>query len=128
LQVTDNIASGLTLNNYTSSPGTNYNTITGIWNIGTLPNGSTVWLKLNVTPLPSTTGQTVTNTANKTSEDQYDPSSTTATVNIKVPVEAYVVLNKTASNTTPNVGQQFTYILTAENFSPYTATGVQVTE
>jgi uncharacterized repeat protein (TIGR01451 family) len=128
LQVTDNIASGLTLNNYTSSPGTNYNTITGIWNIGTLPNGSTVWLKLNVTPLPSTTGQTVTNTANKTSEDQYDPSSTTATVNIKVPVEAYVVLNKTASNTTPNVGQQFTYILTAENFSPYTATGVQVTD
>jgi uncharacterized repeat protein (TIGR01451 family) len=128
LQVTDNIPSGLTLNNYTSSPGTTYNNATGVWNIGTLPNGTTAWINLNVTPAPPIAGQTVTNTANKTSEDQYDPSPTTATINIKVPVESYVVLTKTASNTTPNMGQQFTYTVTAKNYSPYTATGLQITD
>ncbi len=126
LQVTDNIPSGLTLNNYTASPGTTYNN--GVWSIGTLQNGANATLILYVTPTGSVAGQTVTNTANKTSEDQYDPQSNSSSVDVKVTPSAYVVITKTTSNTTPNVGQQYTYTINATNYSTITATGLQVTD
>jgi len=108
LQVTDNIPSGLTLNNYTSSSGTTYNNATGVWNIGTLPNSLNASLILYVTPKTILAGVNVTNTAVIISEDQYNPYTDTTIINVHVP-ESKVVLTNLLAITTPNVGQPFTY-------------------
>jgi uncharacterized repeat protein (TIGR01451 family) len=119
--VTDNIPAGLTFNSYTASQGT-YNSATGIWNVGTITSGANAVLTLYVTPTASVAGTTVINSATIPGQ------IATATVAVpKTPV-SNVTLTKTASNSTPNVGQQFHYTLTATNHGPGTATGVQVTD
>ena len=119
--VTDNIPAGLTFNSYTASQGT-YNSATGIWNVGTIASGANAVLTLYVTPTASVAGTTVINSATIPGQ------IATATVAVpKTPV-SNVTLTKTASNSTPNVGQQFHYTLTATNHGPGTATGVQVTD
>jgi uncharacterized repeat protein (TIGR01451 family) len=127
--VTDVIPSGLTYNSYTASPGTTYNSTTGIWNIGTLTNGNTAVLNLFITPTASSANSTITNTATKTAQNEYDPTTPdTYKVSIFVPISADVQLNKTTSNATPNVGQKYNYTVTATNNGPDTATGVVVTD
>ena len=128
VQVSDLIPTGLTFNSYTASQGT-YNSTTGIWNIGNILNGAGASIQLFVTPTASVAGNNVTNTANITNEDQYDPTlpDNTANVTVHVPL-ADVSVNKLTSNSKPNVGQQFTYTVTATNNGPDTATGVQVTD
>jgi uncharacterized repeat protein (TIGR01451 family) len=127
--VTDVIPFGLTYNSYTASPGTTYNSSTGIWNIGTLNNGNTAVLNLFVTPATSAANSTITNTATKTAENEYDPTTPdTYNVSIFVPVSADVQLNKTTSNASPNVGQKYNYTVIAKNNGPDTATGIVVTD
>ena len=83
--VKDVIPSGLTYNSYTASQGT-YTSTTGIWNIGTLLNGAIATLKLYVTPTISVAGKSVTNTATKTAQNEYDPTTPdTANVMVKIP-------------------------------------------
>jgi len=120
VQVTDILPAGLTFNGYTASQGT-YNSITGLWNVGTLVNGAGAILHLFVTPAVSAAGTTVTNTATTTGQ--------TASAIITVPTTPVpVVLIKTASVQIPKVGQQFNYTITATNNGPGIATGVQVTD
>jgi uncharacterized repeat protein (TIGR01451 family) len=121
VQVTDIIPAGLTFNSYTASQGT-YNSATGMWNVGTLASSASAVLQLFVTPTASVNGTTVINTANSTGQ------LVTATVVIPATPVANVVLTKTVSNLAPNVGQQFSYTITATNNGPNTATGVQVTD
>ncbi len=120
VQVTDIIPAGLIFNSYTATQGT-YNSVTGLWNIGTLVNGASATLKLFVTPTDSLAGRTVTNNATLVNTGQ------TVNATVHVP-EANVKLTKTTSNNNPNVGQQFNYTVTVKNNGPDTATGVQVTD
>ena len=122
VQVIDGIPAGLTFNSFTASQGT-YNHATEIWNIGSLASGVSAVLQLFVTPTSSVAGTLVTK--NATLINTNDTSSATVTV-AGTPVS--IVLTKTASNLTPNVGQQFNYILTVINNGANTATGVQVTD
>ena len=125
--VTDIIPSGLTYNSYIASQGT-YNSISGIWDIGTLLNGAIATLQLYVTPTSSLAGTNVVNTATKTAQNEYDPTTPDiANVTIHVPL-ADVKVAKTASNTSPNVGQKYYYTIAATNKGPDTATGVIVTD
>jgi len=102
---------------------------TGIWNIGTLLNGTNAVLELFVTPTAAASGHTIINTATKTAQYEYDPTMPdTANASISVPIAAEVNLTKTTSNTTPNVGQMFNYTVTATNNGPFNATGVIVTD
>ena len=121
VQVTDKIPAGLTFNSYTASQGT-YNSVTGIWNVGTLVNGASAILQLFVTPTASVAGTTVTNTATTTGQNA------SATIVVPTTPVSNVTLTKTASNLAPNVGQQFHYVVTATNNGLSTATGVQVTD
>ena len=66
VQITDNLPTGLTYTTSNPSTGT-YNSTTGIWNIGNIPNGTT--LTLTITATITRTG-TITNTAELTAEDQ----------------------------------------------------------
>jgi len=86
--VTDLLPAGLNLVSFTPSQGT-YNTITGVWNVGTLLNGSTATLVLVTNATEGLSGVTVTNTANKTAENQYDwnSSNNIASASITVPAK-----------------------------------------
>jgi trimeric autotransporter adhesin len=119
--VTDKLPAGLTFNGFTASQGT-YNSATGIWNVGTLVEGASAILHLFVTPAVSAAGTTVTNTATTTGQ------TLNAVVIVPATTIVNVVLTKTASTTTPRVGHQFHYTITATNNGPGTATGIQVTD
>ncbi len=81
VQVTDLLPAGLTLVSATPSAGTTYNSVTGVWNIGALANGTQATLSIVATVNVTTA---VTNTATKTAGDQSDPgggnNSASATV------------------------------------------------
>ncbi len=87
------IPTGLTLDNWWASTGTYAN---GLWNIGTIPNGSSAVLKLYVTPTAAAAGNRVTFTATKISMDQYDPvTPDTASVDVQIPKDNAEVSAKT---------------------------------
>ena len=73
-----------------------------------------------VTPTASVAGTSVINTA--TSPGQI------ASVTVVVPHVPNVTLNKTSSNSAPNVGQQFNYTVTVMNNGSSTVNGVHVTD
>ncbi len=68
VQITDQLPKGLTYTTSNPSTGT-YNSTTGIWNIGPIPNGTTQ--TLTITATITGTG-TIINTASVTAEDQDD--------------------------------------------------------
>jgi uncharacterized repeat protein (TIGR01451 family) len=83
IQVKDVIPAGLTFNGSATTQGT-YNSTTGIWNVGTLVNGSAT-LVLFVTPTSSVAGTTVTNIATLTAVNQLNLVTspfTTVSINI----------------------------------------------
>lgn len=125
VQVTDIIQPGLTLNSATPSQGTY---VGGIWNIGSIASGTTVYLNLYVTPQASAVNTNIANTATKTAEDQFDPTTPdSSTVNIHVlPQEADISVVKTTSKTNPNVGTPFFYTVTVTNNGPDNATGLSI--
>ncbi|MBL0737573.1 DUF11 domain-containing protein [Flavobacterium sp. GN10] len=137
VQVTDLLPSGYQFNAYTISQGT-YNSATGLWNVGTLPNGNSQTLQIIATVLP--TGN-YTNIAEVTASDLPDPDSTpnngvpseddydTAVVTViqKTPVSD-LSLTKTVNNPTPLVGSQVIFEVIITNNGIDDNTGVQVTD
>ena len=82
--VTDHIPFGLNFNTIQLSQGT-YNNNTGIWDIGNITANSTVWLKIIVTPTSAMVNENIKNTANLTSQKEYNPLiPVTVNVNVKV--------------------------------------------
>ncbi|MDQ6469847.1 hypothetical protein RB619_04255 [Flavobacterium sp. LHD-80] len=111
IQVTDLLPSGYTFTGYRISTGT-YDSTTGIWNVGSLPNGNSQTLQLLATVNP--TGN-YTNTAEVTASVLPDPDSTPnngitteddyaeATVT-PIAKSADLSVTKTVNNPTPLVG------------------------
>ena len=120
VQVTDKIPAGLTFNSYTASQGT-YNSITGIWNIGTILNGASASLKLFVTPTASVAGKHVTNVATITAINEFNQNtSPVATVSINVQ-------HTSANNSGKNIGNNSTITMNAETTTiPLQHTGVPI--
>jgi uncharacterized repeat protein (TIGR01451 family) len=118
VHVTELLPAGLTFNSYTATQGT-YNHATGIWNIGTLLNGANAVLRIFVTPTASVAGTTLVNSATTTRQ----VANAAVFVNGSA---ANVVLTKTASTSTPKVGQKFHYTLTVTNNGSSIVTGIRV--
>ena len=126
VQVQDTLLSGLTFVAAISSPGTTYDSASGLWSVGTVSVGSPVALAIRATvtsPIPQT------NTATIGHADQFDPltSNNTATATL-TPQQADLALAKTVDNPTPNVGDTVTFTVSLGNNGPDPATGVQVTD
>lgn len=81
VQVVDNLPKGLVFVSYVSSQGI-YNSTTGIWNVGTLLNGTNQ--TLNITALVNATG-TIVNYANEAN----------ATINVPKAAALYLIVNTT---------------------------------
>jgi len=125
IKISDVIPSGLTGVTVTPSIGT-YDSNTGIWTIPQLLNGELATLKIIGDATPQTT---VTNTANKTSQTEYNGNTqNSTTVSVYVPqadLRIYVYdmngLQNWFNGSSPE------YIIDVKNYGPDDATGVIVT-
>jgi uncharacterized repeat protein (TIGR01451 family) len=123
--VQDLLPAGLSLVSFTPSRGT-YDPATGIWSIGIVDPSTAQALILNA---QVTSASAATNTATITHSDQFDPDLTNNTASAtETPQQADLIVGKTVSNTTPNVGDVITYTVTLSNAGPDPATGVQLTD
>ncbi|WP_406683381.1 gliding motility-associated C-terminal domain-containing protein [Seonamhaeicola sp. MEBiC1930] len=139
VEVTDLLPSGFDFILFSSTSGT-YDEITGVWNIGTVTNGATETLLIDV--LVNGTGDYL-NIAEVTASDVLDNDSTPNNDDgdqseddednvLVTPVVAVADLSLTKavvdSDITPNVGQEITFQITVNNNGPDAATGVEVTD
>ena len=107
-------------------------TITGADLTCILTNTMTVGQTVTATVVlntPSSLTGTLVNTA-QVSSDSFDPNNSdqTSTIDSPVTTSADLVLLKTVSNATPNVGDTITYTVTLVDDGPSDATGVTVTD
>ena len=133
--ITDLLPSGYTYISHNTTAGL-YDENNGVWNVnGTLPNGTTETLEIQVSVNP--TGDYM-NTAEITASDNLDVDSTPNNgVNTEddfggigttpIPV-ADLSLTKSVDNEFPDVSDQITFTLTLDNAGPSDATGIQVAD
>ena len=94
------------------------------WSVGSLANGASATLA--VTASVNATGS-YANTASITGNNpDSTPGNNSATATPSV--QTNLSVTKSVSNTTPNVGDQVTFTITASNGGPSAATGVKVTD
>ncbi len=123
IQITDFMPAGFDNVQIIPSSGT-YNNTTGIWYIPLLENGKSAFLNLSGNINSTIASQTVTNTANKTYQDQYDsvPDNTaSASINVQ---EADIQITKTSNKQTANVGENVIFTIKVTNKGPDQATGL----
>jgi uncharacterized repeat protein (TIGR01451 family) len=120
----DILPTGLTFVSATTSPGTTYNSSTGVWTVGTVTTTTPQILTIQalvVSPNP------LTNTAALSHLDQFDSDSSNISASVTVtPQRADLALTKTVSDATPNVGDTVTFTVTLSNLGPDAATNVSV--
>ncbi len=119
--IKDIIPEGLSNVTVIPSVGTFYN---NLWVIPSLASGATATLNIIGTVTASMAGLTVTNTATRVGQDQYNslPAIASASVYTKM---AMVDIDETV-NTPVNVGDTVTYVVSVTNNGPDTATNIVV--
>jgi uncharacterized repeat protein (TIGR01451 family) len=124
--VSDVLPLGLTFQSSTPSQGT-YDSITGVWTVGTVTGGGSQTLVL-VARVASP--DTETNTATIGHSDQFDPNTTNnvASATLTPQQQSDLSVAKTVSDATPNVGDTVTFTVTLMNEGPSAATSVEVTD
>ena len=102
------------------------------WDLGNIPNGGDVLLKIFVRITQSGTATpNLTTTSKLIHVDQYDSDTTdnTATCALTAPTAADIQVNQTQNTYTGTNGKKYiTYTITTTNNGPDTATGVQITD
>ena len=123
INVTDEIPYGFNYNSYTSTkPGTTYNSATGIWTVGTLPDGATAWLTITGTAGTNGAGTNITNIATEiNNEYPFTANIPNATIYVK---EANVTLSQVGSYS----GNTVTFNVTATNNGPDNATNITIND
>jgi uncharacterized repeat protein (TIGR01451 family)/gliding motility-associated-like protein len=120
VNVTDVIPDGYTFVSASQPAGTMYDDATGVWQIGSLANGKE--LELSITVKVNASGN-YTNTASiSATENDPNASNNTSTVTLMPGAVSDVSLTKTIDQTSPAVGEQITFTLTASNAGPSAAT------
>ncbi len=129
--VSESLPPGVTLINSSPSQGS-FNTATGAWTVGSLLNGGQA--TINLTARVDNPGTGI-NTAQVTAVDQFDVDSTPsnnleseddqASVTFTTPI-ADLSLTKTVSESSPNVGETVSFLITVTNDGPDNATGVSI--
>ena len=136
VSVRDQVPAGLTLQSFNASQGS-FNSLTGIWNLGTVASAGSATLSL-VTRVDS--AGTHTNFAEVIASDQFDPDSSPDTNGTQsddtseddqstssVTSESIdLSLTKTATPVAATVGQPVTFNVLISNSGASTATGIQV--
>jgi uncharacterized repeat protein (TIGR01451 family)/gliding motility-associated-like protein len=128
VSLTDLLPSGVTYVSDTGNGG--YNPGSGLWVLGSVPNGTSKVLTISATVDPATSGQTITNTTTAAKGDQSDPDlvNDDLTETITVNSLSDIVLTKVVDNRTPNEGDVINYTITVTNNGGATATNLVVTD
>ena len=126
IEVADRLPSGVT---YSSHAGGAYNSRVELWTVGTLANGSSTTMTIQATVNTGTAGSTVINTARVSAVQQADTNAgnNAATASLQVR-GADVGVSKAVNNSTPNQGDTVAFTVTARNYGPDSANGVQVAD
>ena len=123
--VQDSLPAGLTFVSATPSQGT-YNPISGQWTVGVVDPSTPRTLALVATVVSSAAE---TNNASISGAAQYDPVQSNNTTSVTgTPQQADLVVTKTVSNATPNVGNTITFTVTVKDNGPNAATNVRVSD
>lgn len=126
VKVTDVLPSGYTFVSATAPAGTSYDSTTGVWTIGNMANGGNATLTISATVKASGSyANTATITADQS--DSNSANNTATATPTPVPV-ADLSVNKANNNSTPNVGSNITFTITAANAGPSNATSVTVND
>jgi large repetitive protein len=119
---------------FVSASSPSYDVATGKWTIGAVSVGTPV--TLTITAKPNGAGA-ITNKAEITKSDQFDPDSTPANGIASEDDQAQVVIvaqqadlsvAKAVDNPNPVIGETLVYTVTVANIGPSAATGVIVSE
>ncbi len=134
VQVRDQLPAGITFSSATTSTGTTYNSGTGIWSVPSIASGTSVTLQVTGTV---NIGSVITNTAEVTASDQFDPDSTPnnniateddrASVTV-TPLVTDLSITKTDSPDPVIAGANLTYAIAVTNSGPTTATNVTMSD
>ena len=133
VQVTDQLPAGLSLTSFTTSPGTTFNSATGVWTVGNVPFGGASPTLSLVARVDSIGAKT--NTAQISAADQTDPNSIPGNnlpaeddqdSAVVTPASADLSLDKQADNLSPTVGDNVTFTINVSNLGPNSATDVVV--
>src|SRR5439155_284289 len=123
--VRDTLPAGLTYQSSTASQGS-YDPGTGVWTVGTVGVGATQ--TLTITALVVSPGVQA-NTASIAHADQFDPNLGNNTGSAtETPQHADLLLTKSVSDPTPDVGNVITFTITLTDLGPDAATNVLVAD
>ena len=128
IRVLEPLVAGLTFASYVAERGT-YDDGSGIWSVGDLDAGASVQLEISATVDAGTAGQTLTNRSWISGADMADLAMADNEAFAEITVASVDVgLGKTAVPAVPAVNSRVVYTLTATNFGPDEATGVEVAD
>jgi len=132
VELTDTMPANVTYLTHNASAGSFSQNVAGdwIWSIPSVPTSAGVAnpLTLTIDVKAIATGETF-NTVTITKSDVWDPNNRNNTARTPTkPQETDLVLSKTVSNATPNVGDTLTYTITVDNTGPSLAQDVSVTD
>ncbi len=133
--VTDLLPTGYTYVSYTATVG-NYDSVTGLWTVGSLLNGASQTLQITATVNPA---GVYLNSAEVTASSLPDPDSApnnavtteedyAEIATVPVLQSADLSLTKTVNNATPLVGSQITFSVQVSNAGPQDTNGITVTD
>ena len=126
--ISDIVPSELKNFNVTPSDGTSY--YNGVWTISSLANLASATLTITGKAISSMAGTTITNTATRTAQDQYNSQSTVSSANVYTkladPILSQTVNGENDGTLIVNVGDPVTFLITAKNFGPDTVHNVYI--
>ena len=134
--VTDHLPIGF---EYVTHRNGNYNQTTGVWNVGTITNGGSKSLEIDVKILiPTGTAGEYNNIAEVTGSDQYDPDSDIDNgggsgeddddQSFVVLKNVDLAISKRVNETSPIVNSSVVFIIDLKNLGPGLATNVEIDE
>ncbi|MFC1713662.1 C10 family peptidase [Candidatus Poribacteria bacterium] len=132
VEVTDVLPPEVTYASATVTRG-NYDSGTGLWNIGSLSNGANATLAITATVTvmvnESTCGVPIINTASIAAMDQADPDISNNSDSVDITVKcADLKLSKSVDNDSPNEGDSVIYTVIVVNDGPDKTTNVEITD
>jgi uncharacterized repeat protein (TIGR01451 family)/fimbrial isopeptide formation D2 family protein len=129
VELTDTLPGNVSFVSASPSAGS-FDPATGIWSIATVPTTAGVNNPLTLTITVTATAPGLSfNTVTITASDQWDPNDRNNTAKTPTdPQEADLVVTKTVDDSTPNVGDNVTFIVTLDNLGPNAAQNVAVND
>jgi uncharacterized repeat protein (TIGR01451 family) len=128
VSITDPLPDGVTYVGHTGDGS--YDSVTGVWTVGTLDNGESATIEIQATVDAGTAGTVITNSIVDVSLDQDDSNTTEDDLDedISIGNDTDLYVTKVVDDPSPIEGRTVVFTITVENRGPARATGVSLTD